>query len=169
MVYVALCSLFFFYALQKKFYNFLYWDYSIKLIPSNLKFFVSIVHGIFILLHFLIISSRRRFFACSLFFLCSLLTLLVYFPHSSWLSIIYTYVTIICSIMHMVIVLSWIKKQKEKRKFLNIIISEETHNPSDNLELKLLVHSVSRYIYLLDNGTQDCNLVALQVRTSIPE
>lgn len=70
----------------------------------------------------------------------------------------------------MVTIHSWIQKQKEKkRKFLNIIITEETHNPNDNLELKLLVHNIYRYVYLLGNGTQDFNLVALQVGTCTPE
>lgn len=70
----------------------------------------------------------------------------------------------------MVTIRSWIQKQKEKkRKFLNIIITEETHNPNDNLELKLPVHNMYRYIYLLGNGTQDFNLVALQVGTCTPE
>lgn len=36
--------------------------------------------------------------------------------------------------MHILIIHSWIQKQKEKKsKFLSIIISEETHSPSDNL------------------------------------
>lgn len=52
---------------------------------------------------------------------------------------------------------------------LNIIISEETHSLSDNIELKLPMHTMSRYIYLSVNGTQDYNLIALQVGTCNPE